>query len=206
MKSVILCGALLKTLDPTAIAGMLLLCRLATKSCCWKLIAQWIIRQLHNVTLDIHHFFPLLSIFLSPFPLSASISSLQSPWWCLFCGVDCVNWGQSWLQRWTVAHTRRAWGSVDGRGRAVGQLQVGSTHFLSTIMIKYQGSLYNHEKSIRLALSALARGRLQTRQHLSASAWIAKSVWANALWLVYDFCSAILDMQIHNIFPPTPGR
>lgn len=49
MKSIILSSALLKTLNPTAIAGMPLLCRLATVSRCWKLIAQWIICQSYTM-------------------------------------------------------------------------------------------------------------------------------------------------------------
>lgn len=108
MKSVILSSTSVKTLNPTAITGMPLLCRLARVSCCWKLIAQWIICQSYTmlqsafITLDFSVFFPLLPIFLpdSP-PLGVhpcpSILVVVFMLWCwvnepkptLVAAVDC---------------------------------------------------------------------------------------------------------------------
>lgn len=131
MKSVILSSTFLKTLNTATIAGMPPLCRLATQSCrCWKLIAQWIICQLHNVTVGIHlshslHFSvlsPLLSIclLLSLSLLSVSISIHQSQSYCLCCGIDCRNWGPCRLKWWTTVHTRGTWSNQDGGSGPMG--------------------------------------------------------------------------------------
>lgn len=68
MKSIILSSTLLKTLNPPAIAGMPPLCRLATVSCCWKLIAQWIICQ--SYTMLQSTFITLLCLFSSSLHIS----------------------------------------------------------------------------------------------------------------------------------------
>lgn len=94
MKSIILSSALLKTLNPTAIAGMLLLCRLATISCCWrKLIAQWIICQSYTmlqsafITLSLFLFCPYFSLLPSslypslPFNHSRSVYAVVLTVW-----------------------------------------------------------------------------------------------------------------------------
>lgn len=64
VKSVILSSPFLKTLNTATIAGMPLLCRLATESCCccWKLIAQWIICQSYTM---LHLVFFTLTLFIS---------------------------------------------------------------------------------------------------------------------------------------------
>lgn len=63
LKSIILSSPFLKTLNTAVVAGMPLLCRLATESCrCWKLIAQWIICQSYTT---LHLVFITLTLLIS---------------------------------------------------------------------------------------------------------------------------------------------